>query len=112
MASGQLLGPAYIHGWLYDLGDYPGVKPAADGATTPGHSAGGAGPAPKVWGSLLGFPDPEAAFAALDRYEGFDPASPEAGEFARSSRKSSCRNRIAHEWRRRTSTCHPSPGRR
>ena len=27
MASGRLLGPAYIHGRLYDLGDYPGVKP-------------------------------------------------------------------------------------
>ena len=38
---------------------------------------------PRIRGRLMGFPAPEPAFAVLDRYEGFDPASPESGEFAR-----------------------------
>lgn len=97
VASGVPLGAAWMHGTLHDLGEYPGAKPLPDVHPAPGAGTAGAGTAgeatagarataagmPRIHGRLLGFPAPEPAFAALDRYEGFDPASPESGEFAR-----------------------------
>ena len=70
------LGLGYIHGRLYDLGDYPGAKFSLQGESKL---------PPKVWGRLLGLPDPDPVFAVLDRYEGFDRARPLESEFARST---------------------------
>lgn len=77
--AGTFVGRAYVHGWLYDLGDYPGAVavPVADGE--PDEDA------PKVWGHLLRLADPAALFAVLDPYEGYDPADLEASEFARAT---------------------------
>ena len=64
----QRLGPARVRGRLHDQGGYPGLL------------LGGSG---WVHGELLTLADPERALALLDRYEGFDPARPRAGEYLR-----------------------------
>jgi gamma-glutamylcyclotransferase (GGCT)/AIG2-like uncharacterized protein YtfP len=73
--AGTSLGRAYVHGRLFDLGDYPGAVPVeADGRDED---------APKVWGHLLRLKDPAALFAVLDPYEGFDAGNRPASEFVR-----------------------------
>jgi gamma-glutamylcyclotransferase (GGCT)/AIG2-like uncharacterized protein YtfP len=73
--AGTSLGRAYVHGHLYDLGAYPGAVAARP-------SEGGEDE-PKVWGHLLRLADPDALFAVLDAYEGFDAGNREASEFVR-----------------------------
>lgn len=75
--AGASLGRGYVHGRLYDLGDYPGAIPAPP-AEGPAEED-----APKVWGHLLRLDDPEALFAVLDPYEGFAMGDPAASEFVR-----------------------------
>jgi gamma-glutamylcyclotransferase (GGCT)/AIG2-like uncharacterized protein YtfP len=77
--AGVSLGRGYAHGLLYDLGEYPGA------VAVPAAQAQGEGDedAPKVWGHLLRLADPEALFAVLDPYEGFDAADLAASEFVR-----------------------------
>lgn len=76
------LATGYIHACLYDLGDYPGAKPyASPSASPPGD---GPGP-PKVRGRVIGLADPDAVFAVLDAYEGFDSRSPSTSEFVRTA---------------------------
>lgn len=58
---------AFVRGRLYHLGDYPGLR-----------LDGGAG---WVRGDLLDVTP--AALAALDEWEGIDPARPAAGEYRR-----------------------------
>ena len=69
---GQLrsVGLARLPGRLYDLGEYSG---AALG------DASGA----MIVGEVFELPDGQALLAALDAYEGYDPATPEAGLFRR-----------------------------
>lgn len=75
--AGVSLGRGYAHGLLYDLGEYPGAVAA------PAPPEGAEEDAPKVWGHLLRLADPQALFAVLDPYEGFDAADPGASEFVR-----------------------------
>jgi len=62
------LGPATVRGRLYDLGEYPGLvlDPAAN----------------EVHGTIFTVPD-DAALAALDAYEGFEPEEPARSLFVR-----------------------------
>lgn len=75
LRSARTIGPASVAGRLHDLGAYPAAVLAEDPA------APGGGPAPRVRGVLLEID--EASLAALDRYEGVDPAAPAAGLFRR-----------------------------
>ena len=75
--AGASLGRAYVPGFLYDLGDYPGAVATTHAIAEPDEDA------PKVWGHLLRLADPEALFAVLDPYEGCEPGNPTASEFVR-----------------------------
>lgn len=100
--AGVTLGRGYIHGHLYDLGEYPGAVPMTEGWGVAGavrrpeaevelwmegrealgmHAAHE--DAPKVWGRLIRLKDPAAYFQAIDAYEGFDRANPAESEFIR-----------------------------
>jgi gamma-glutamylcyclotransferase (GGCT)/AIG2-like uncharacterized protein YtfP len=97
----QRLGARYaskgtVNGQLFDLGSFPGaVKPAAapragrlnsqpsEPATqVPASRHPGRGQ-PRVTGEVFRFSNPERAVNALDAYEGFRPASPQEGLYAR-----------------------------
>jgi gamma-glutamylcyclotransferase (GGCT)/AIG2-like uncharacterized protein YtfP len=64
------VGVASVSGRLYDLGEYPGAI-LDDSADT------------MIVGEVFELPDNQAVLAALDAYEGFDPAAPEASLFVR-----------------------------
>lgn len=63
-------GEAYIHGKLYDLGDYPGAVPATDADQ-------------RVYGALLRLRAPGRCLPHLDRYEAYRPGTPQDSEFVR-----------------------------
>jgi len=64
----QSVGPCSVTGSLYDLGWYPGL--VLDPAGAP------------VVGEVLELLDP-SALAEFDRFEGYDPATPDTGEYRR-----------------------------
>ena len=74
--AGTILGVGWIHGRLFDLGEYPGAVACAPA----GH---GAADAPKIQGRLLHLKDPAAFYRVIDRYEGFEAEDPAASEFVR-----------------------------
>lgn len=66
----RFLGAAEVKGRLYDLGRYPGLR--LDGVV--GRS---------ICGHVYKLDRPGEVLAILDRYEGYDPSRPEAGEYRR-----------------------------
>jgi gamma-glutamylcyclotransferase (GGCT)/AIG2-like uncharacterized protein YtfP len=93
--AGPSLGRGWIHGRLYDLGEYPGAvalappdrgtraqEPALEAAAHPIAEALDEG-APRVWGRLLHLRDPAGLYSVIDRYEGFDAGDPTGSEFVR-----------------------------
>ena len=79
--AGVSLGRAYVRGYLYDLGDYPGAVAAGHGGVADEDADDE--DAPKVWGHLLRLADPDGLFAVLDQYEGFDAGNRAGSEFVR-----------------------------
>lgn len=77
LAAGPSLGRGWIHGRLYDLGEYPGALSSAkdEGAAEED--------SPKIWGHLMQLKDPAGFYSVIDHYEGFDAADPAASEFVR-----------------------------
>src|ERR1700677_5401633 len=64
------VGEGFVRGVLYDLGGYPGA--VADPAAKR-----------KISGTVMELPKDEDVLARLDRYEGFDPRSPQISEYIR-----------------------------
>jgi gamma-glutamylcyclotransferase (GGCT)/AIG2-like uncharacterized protein YtfP len=75
--AGPSLGGGWIHGRLFDLGDYPGAVAAGPTASA------GEEDSPKIRGHLLHLKDPASFYAVIDAYEGFVAADPAASEFVR-----------------------------
>lgn len=64
------VGPAYVHGRLYDLGEYPGVILDASSQT-------------KISGHLFRLPQDQSVLKSLDSYEEFEPGNLEESLFVR-----------------------------
>jgi len=64
----------FVHGFLYDLGGYPGAVP------DPAASS-------RIAGTVMQLPEDESFLARLDAYEGFNPASPETSEYIRARQR-------------------------
>ncbi|GAB5554614.1 MAG: gamma-glutamylcyclotransferase [Saprospiraceae bacterium] len=67
--NSDFLGLAYLHGYLYDLGSYPGLVLESN--------------APKVKGHIFKMHHPEVLLAYLDEYEGILLNNPDLNEYAR-----------------------------
>ncbi len=65
----RLKGNGAVPGILYDLGTYPGARPAE-----------GCG---LIAGEVYAVPNAPASLAAIDRYEGYRESQPQASEFVR-----------------------------
>jgi gamma-glutamylcyclotransferase (GGCT)/AIG2-like uncharacterized protein YtfP len=69
----HLVGEGSVPGTLYDFGDYPGA--VVDEASSS-----------KIFGRVYQAECDDLLLAELDRYEGYDQLSPEAGEYIRRHR--------------------------
>lgn len=78
----ELVGPCRVRGALFALGWYPGLVVDGDAAEGAAATPPVAAPAGLVTGELFRVLDP-AVVAVLDRFEGFDPASPDTSEYLR-----------------------------
>lgn len=83
-SAGRWVGPASIAGRLYDLGPYPAARPARH-------------PRERVRGELYRLTR-LAALAALDAYEGCDPAGSAAPEYRREAVPVECAGRRHRAW--------------
>ena len=70
VAGLRFYGEGSVRGVLYDLGEYPGA--VLDKSSDM-----------RVYGAVFQLPDTWSALPELDRYEGYDPASPGNGLFVR-----------------------------
>ena len=64
------VGEGFVRGVLYDLGGYPGA--VADPSAKD-----------RILGTVMELPEDEEILARLDRYEGFDPKTPQTSEYIR-----------------------------
>jgi gamma-glutamylcyclotransferase (GGCT)/AIG2-like uncharacterized protein YtfP len=76
------VGRAYIHGLLYDFGEYPG---AVSGCNE------------KVWGQVFELPADPLILRRLDEYEEFDPLKIDTSQFVRQKCKPIMDNGQAYE---------------
>ena len=67
--SAEIVGPGFVRGRLYEATDFPVLVLDPAGVA--------------VTGEVYRVSAPEAVFARLDHYEGFDPTSPDTSEFRR-----------------------------
>lgn len=65
----KFVGEGFVHGTLYDLGDYPGVKLDSGAA--------------KVQGRVYRLPTTKDAIRSIDRYEEFYPSRPDSSLYLR-----------------------------
>ena len=73
LAGFDFIGEGWLRGTLYDFGNYPGAV-FDDSSQT------------KVFGRVYQATCEDLLLAELDRYEGYDQLSPEAGEYIRRRR--------------------------
>ena len=73
LAGLACLGPAWMRGRLYDLGEYPGAVPSRRAGE-------------RVQGEVYELAPADERLAELDRLEGCDPERPERGLFVRRAR--------------------------
>ena len=73
LAGFDFIGEGWLRGTLYDFGNYPGAV-FDDSSQT------------KVFGRVYQASCDDLLLAELDRYEGYDQLSPEAGEYIRRRR--------------------------
>jgi gamma-glutamylcyclotransferase (GGCT)/AIG2-like uncharacterized protein YtfP len=64
------VGEGFVHGVLYDLGDYPGAVPDPSSQQ-------------KIAGTVFRLPEDLDILRQLDRYEGFNPDAPDTSLFLR-----------------------------
>ena len=77
---------ASVRGRLYDLGPYPGLKPAARRREC-------------AYGQILELRSPERSLSALDDYEDYDPRRPTASPYRRRwSRVALAAGGYVHAW--------------
>jgi gamma-glutamylcyclotransferase (GGCT)/AIG2-like uncharacterized protein YtfP len=69
-SNAELLGNAYMHAIMYDLGNYPGLIPSNDFEN-------------KVYGELFAIKDAKKVFAVLDDYEEAWPLVTDDPEYSR-----------------------------
>jgi len=74
LAGFQLVGEGWVRGTLYDFGNYPGAVFNESAQS-------------RVFGRVYRAACDDLQLAELDRYEGFDQLSPEAGEYIRCRRE-------------------------
>src|ERR1700722_17924104 len=66
----RTVGEGFVRGVLYDLGGYPGAVADPNAKS-------------KILGTVMELPEDEDVLARLDKYEGFDPQSPQTSEYIR-----------------------------
>jgi gamma-glutamylcyclotransferase (GGCT)/AIG2-like uncharacterized protein YtfP len=70
VAKLRAVGEGFVHGVLYDLGDYPGAV-----LDPPSQQ--------KIAGTVFQLPEEEDVLRQLDQYEGFNPDAPDKSLFLR-----------------------------
>lgn len=81
----RFLGAAVVKGRLYDLGRYPGLLlDEVSGRSVSGH--------------VYTLSRPQEVLPVLDRYEGYDPSRPEAGEYRRTRINLRCEGQVLSCW--------------
>lgn len=66
------VGKGFVHGQLFDLGEYPGAILSRNGS--------------RIAGQIFELPDDPEVLNRLDEYEGFDRSDPKASLFVRKRR--------------------------
>lgn len=85
----RLVGPGSVRAELYDLGPFPGARPATPDPDVPAPDKGQAKrdaharALPRVLGELYRLQNPARDLKVLDSYEGFRPSAPARSLFRR-----------------------------